>query len=278
MKIANQSNRIDKENRMKRTALAIAVGALSFGLTQSLLAQDEKPQANEQQQTNSEGVQQNEHDQEAQGAEVRVEGEPADVDVEQEPAEIQVEQQSPDVTVEQQPPEVTIEQPDPNVTVEQAEPNVTVEDQGEANIEVESAENVDAEMRDPNNQEQDASQQNKDEASEDQAEERNAFIDRNVSEIQGYAVYRQEDGEEVGDIERVVRDTQSGDIYVVITEGGFLGFGEDEMGYKVDDLELRNDNELVVRSSNSAQTGDYSSDQYEDIDSNQTLREAMQSN
>lgn len=278
MNIASQSKRIEKENRMKRTAIAIAVGALSFGLTQGLYAQDEELQANEQQQTNSEGAQQNELDQEGQGAEVRVEGEPADVDVEQEPAEIQVEQQSPDVTVEQQAPEVTIEQPDPNVTVEQAEPNVTVEEQGEANIEVESAENVDAEMHDPNKQDQNASQQNPDEASQDQAVQSNAFIDRDVREIEGYTVYRQEDGEEIGDIERVVRDTQSNDIYVVITKGGFLGFGEDEMGYKVDDLELRNDDELVIRSSDDGESGDYGSDQYEDIDSNQTLREAMQSN
>ncbi|WP_167470091.1 PRC-barrel domain-containing protein [Vreelandella andesensis] len=253
---------------MKRTALAIAVGALSLGLTQGLLAQDEKLLTNEQQQMNQGSLQNNDLDQEGQGAEVRVEGEPANVNVEQEPAEISVKQQAPDVTVEQQPPEVTIVQPDPNVTVEQAEPNVTVEKQGEANIEVESADNVDAEIRDSNNQD----------ASQNQATERNAFIDRNVGEIEGNTVYRQEDGEELGDIERVVRDTQTNDIYVVITKGGFLGFGEDEMGYKVDDLELRDDDEFVVRSSDVGETGDYGSDQYEDVDSNQTLREAMQSN
>ncbi|NYS62228.1 DUF6470 family protein [Vreelandella salicampi] len=253
---------------MKRTAIAIAVGALSFGLTQGLHAQDEESQANEQKQTNPEGTQGNEQ---GQGAKVRIEGEPADVDIEQEPAEIQVEQKSPNVTVEQQPPEVTIEQPDPNVTVEQAEPNITVEEPGEVDVEIESAENVDAEMRDTD-------EQNQDEASQDQASKGNAFIDREVREIEGYTVYSQEDDEEIGDIERVVRNTQSNDIYVVITEGGFFGFGEDEMGYKVDDLELRNDDELVVRSSDDGESGDYGSDQFENIDTNQTLREAMQSN
>ncbi|MCE9681709.1 hypothetical protein [Halomonas alkalisoli] len=40
---------------MKRTAIAIAVGALSIGLTQGLLAQDDDTQLNEQQQMTQDG-------------------------------------------------------------------------------------------------------------------------------------------------------------------------------------------------------------------------------
>ncbi|MDI5919642.1 DUF6470 family protein [Halomonas sp. LR5S13] len=261
---------------MKRTAIAIAVGALSIGISQGLLAEEESAQQNEQQKMNQEGGEIGQESQ-GQGTEVRVEGEPADVNVEQEPAEIRVEQQSPDVTVEQQPPKVTIEQPDPNVTVEQAEPNVTVEQTGEADVEVERAEEAEAEMRDPD--EEDPAQEDPEQNSQDhQSADGNDLTNMKVSEIEGYAVYSQEDDDEIGDVERVVRDTQNNDIYVVISQGGFLGFGKDEMGYKLDDLQIRNDDELVVRSSDDGESGDYGSDKYEDLDGNQTLSEAMQRN
>ncbi|MGJ7456499.1 PRC-barrel domain-containing protein [Halomonas sp. MA07-2] len=260
---------------MKRTAISIAVGALSIGLAQGVLAQDVDAERNEQQQMTQEGVQGSQ----AQGAEVRVEGEAADVTVEQEPAEIQVEQQPPNVTVEQQAPQVTIEQPDPNVSVEQADPNVTVEETGEASVEVERAQEVDAQMRDSDQQDQ--AQQERDQTSRDQTSrdgdsQGNDLMSLNVGDIQGYTIYSQEDGEEIGDVDRVVRDTQSNDIYVVVTKGGFLGFGKDEFGYKLDNVELRGDEELVVRSGDDGVSGDYSSDQYEDLDDNQTFMDSMQ--
>lgn len=240
---------------MKRTAIAIAVGALSAGLSHGLIAQETQ-------------------DEESQ-AEVRVEEEAADVDVEQQPAEVQVEQEPPDVTVEQQPPEVTIEQQDPNVDVEQAEPNVTVEQQGEADVEVERAEEAEAELRDSDEEQK---QEERDQESDEQATQGDDLMSMEVSELQGQTVFSRDDDEEIGEIERVVRDTESNETFVVISEGGFLGFGEDEMGYPIDELEIRNEGELVVQSSDSGESGDYSSDRYEDIDENQTLREATQGN
>lgn len=73
---------------MKRTAIAIAVGALSAGLAHGTFAQDEDVQ----QQSDSAQEQ----------PEVHIEEGAADVNVDQEPAEVQVDQQPPDVTVEQQ--------------------------------------------------------------------------------------------------------------------------------------------------------------------------------
>ncbi|MCE8017622.1 hypothetical protein HOP62_16210 [Halomonas sp. MCCC 1A17488] len=272
---------------MKRTAIAIAVGALSTGLSHGLLAQetqDEETQPlNEQQQMSEESAQ----DQGAQAqsgseaAEIQVEEEPADVNVDQEPAEVQVEQEPPDVQVEQNPPEVTIEQQDPNVDVEQAEPNVTVEKKGEADVEVEHAEEAEAEIRNPDeqqDQQQESEQDSQNQADQDQAAQGDDLMSMEVSEVEGQAVYSKQDDEKIGDVERVVRDTESNDTYVVISEGGFLGFGEDEMGYPIDELEIRSEGELVVESGDSGQSGDYGSDQYEELDDNQTLREAMQSN
>ncbi|MGJ7462002.1 hypothetical protein ACR80S_12945 [Halomonas sp. MA07-2] len=52
---------------MKKTAIAIAVGALSIGLSQGLLAQDEDAQLDEQQQMTQEGAQEYNLDQDSQG-------------------------------------------------------------------------------------------------------------------------------------------------------------------------------------------------------------------
>ncbi|MGJ7457459.1 hypothetical protein [Halomonas sp. RA08-2] len=52
---------------MKKTAIAIAVGALSIGLSQGLLAQDEDAQLDEQQQMTQEGAQEHNLDQDSQG-------------------------------------------------------------------------------------------------------------------------------------------------------------------------------------------------------------------
>ncbi|NIC05572.1 PRC-barrel domain-containing protein [Billgrantia bachuensis] len=264
---------------MKRTAIAIAVGALSAGLSHGLLAQetqDEETQPlNEQQQMQDQSSQ----TQSGSGsAEINVEEEPADVNVDQEPAEVQVQQEPPDVTVEQNPPEVTIEQQDPNVSVDQAEPEVTVEKEGEPNVEVQEAEDAEAKLKDSDEEQQQQDQQSQEQQNSEQASQENDLMSMEVSELQGKTVYSQEDEKEIGDVERVVRDTESNEAFVVISEGGFLGFGEDEMGYPVDELEIRNENELVVQSGDSGESGDYGSDQYEEIDGNQTLREAMQSN
>lgn len=261
---------------MKRTAISIAVGALSIGLSQGLLAQDEEAEVNERQQMTQEGA-----EGQGRGAEVHVEGESADISVEQEPAEIRVEQQPPNVTVEQQAPQVTIEQPDPNVSVEQADPNVTVEETGEASVEVERAHDVDAQMRDPDQRDeaqQEQSRQGDNQASRDRDSEADELMNMTVGDIEGYTIYSREDGKEIGDVDRVVRDTQNDDIYVVVTKGGFLGFGKDEFGYKLENVALRGggDEELVVHSGDEGISGDYGSDRYESLDGNATFRDSLQ--
>jgi hypothetical protein len=227
----SQSRQAKKERRMKRTAIAIAVGALSIGLAQGLLAQDE------------------ELDQEPQGQEeeVRDEDEPA------------------------------------GSSDEQAASDATVEESGDSDVE--PAEEAEDGMSDPDEEpdeeddsEQEISRQDPDQTPQDQAAEGNDLTNMEVSEILGFTVYSQEDDEEIGDVERVISDTQNDDIYVVIMQGGFLGFGKDEIGYKLDDLELRNDDELVVGSTDDGESGDYGSDRYEDLDGSQTLLEAMQGN
>lgn len=271
---------------MKRTAIAIAVGALSTGLSHGLLAADTQNDdaQNQSGQQMSEDSAQN--DQAGSQAEIRVEEEAADVNVDQEPADVTVEQEPPDVTVEQQPPEVTIEQQDPDVDVDQAEPDVTVEQQGEADVEVEHAEEAEAELlTDEQQQEQQQNAEEQDEQqpatqadSEDQAALGDALMSQTVSEIEGQTLFSQEDDEEIGEVERVVRDTESNELFVVIAEGGFLGFGEDEMGYSLDEIEVRAEEELQVQSSDRGESGDYGEARYEEVEDDLTLQEASQGN
>ncbi|RCV91525.1 DUF6470 family protein [Billgrantia montanilacus] len=242
---------------MKRTAIAIAVGALSTGLAHGVLAQDADAPQDEQQQMTQEN---------AQGTD----GE-TDIRVEQEPAEIVVEQEPPEVTVEQQAPEVTIEQPDPNVEIDQAEPEVTVEQQGEAEVRVEGADEASAEMRDDDERDQEREQEgmSEDDANGQDQADRGQGIE--VSELENLDLINQ-DGEELGDIERVVRDTQSGEIYVVVTEGGFLGFGEDEMAYPIENLEIRSDGEVVLQSQSGERSADeFDDDNFEELDGDERI-------
>ncbi|MCC5881154.1 MAG: PRC-barrel domain-containing protein [Halomonas sp.] len=275
---------------MKRTAIAIAVGALSTGLSYGVMAQEEEAQLGEQQ-----GVEEQERagepgetgfDPQGQGqqpygdddngnddgldndaddnATANVQAGETDVQVDQEPAEIEVEQEPPEVTVEQQAPDVTIEQPEPDVQVDQAEPNVTIEQEGEADVQVEEAEDASAEIRQADDEDAD---DQRDEGGQDQANRESI----EVSELENRDVVNQ-DGEELGDIDRVVRHIESQDTYVIVTEGGFLGFGEDEMAYPIENLEIRSEGEVVLQSqSGERSTDEFDDDDYEELDGDEQI-------
>ncbi len=302
---------------MKRTAIAIAVGALSTGLAHGVLAQDDDARQNlgEQQQMTQEGQQSGQANGEVNAGEgyetgfnaqgqggqsadtdgdnqdraangdfdVDVEQEPAEVNVDQEPAEIRVEQEPPEVTVEQQAPSVTIDQPDPDVTVDQAEPNVTVDQEGEANVRVEEADEATAEIRrDDDEDADDADREQRDQqglfdGDDDQDRDQTGqqqWDNLQVSDLEGRTLVTQ-DGEEIGEIDRVVRDTQENATYVVVSEGGFLGFGGDDMAYPLQDLQVRDDDGEVLLQSRSGERNadDFDDDRYEELDGDQRLGE-----
>ncbi|WP_010626897.1 PRC-barrel domain-containing protein [Halomonas sp. KM-1] len=327
---------------MKRTAIAIAVGALSTGLSHGVLAQDvqdEDPQhhlGEPQQMTDEDAQGQEQFDEEQAGEpgetgfdphgqgqqpyaddnefdndefentefedeeeeigtaddtddddgldeDTQVEASPGetDVEVDQEPAEIEVEQEPPEVTVEQQSPDVTIEQPEPDVEVDQAEPDVTVEQEGEADVQVEEAEDASAEIRQQDDEateeerDQDGifddDQNGQDQAAQDQVGQQQ--MDMQVSDLEGRDIVTQ-DGDEVGDVERVVRDTQSNETYVIVSEGGFLGFGGDEAAYPIENLEIRSEGELILQSqSGERSVDDFEQDNLEELDGDERLME-----
>ncbi|WP_444676901.1 PRC-barrel domain-containing protein [Halomonas sp. E19] len=299
---------------MKRTAIAIAVGALSTGLAHGVLAQDDDAQQHlgEQHQMTQEGEQNGQQNDEVRAGEgyetgfnaqgqggqdadttgdnqdrannddfdVDVEQEPAEVSVDQEPAEIRVEQEPPEVTVEQQAPNVTIDQPDPEVDVDQAEPEVTVDQEGEANVRVEEADEATAEIRSDDDDDADREQREQQglfdddgDRDRDQAGQQD-LGNMQVSDLEGRTLVTQ-DGEEIGEIDRVVRDTQENATYVVVSEGGFLGFGGDEMAYPLQDIQVRDDDGEVLLQSRSGERNadDFDDDRYEELDGDERLGE-----
>lgn len=266
---------------MKRTALAIAIGAICTGLSGGVLAQEENQ--NDDDSTNETTQQEEERPQEQQGAsetmDVDVEQEPAEIEVEQESPEITVEQSAPDVTIEQPEPEVTIEQPEPNVTVENAEPNVTVEQGGEAEVKIEQADDAQVDVNNDEEGKKEDRKQEEDRQQSDQADQENSLMSHQASDLEGMTVINQE-GEEVGDIQHIAKHNDSGELHAIISVGGFWGIGATEIALPLEELNLQDDQLLVDADYGGDEiedsSDDYQEDQYSEVDSDITLSEARE--
>lgn len=259
---------------MKRTALAIAIGAVCAGLSGGVLAQQDN-----QDETDNRNVttQQQEMSEQDQGSSDNT----RDINVDQEPAEVEVEQDKPDITVEQSQPEVTIDQPEPDVTVEDAEPDVTVEQTGEPDVTVEQAE--DAEVDVNQDEEQDRERQQRDQAEQnnqtDQNGQENSLMSQQVSDLEGMTVMNQED-EEIGDVQHIAKHDDSGDLFAIVSVGGIWGFGATDIALPLNNMQFEND-QLVVNTNYGEDeiedsSNDYQEDEYSEVDGDMTLSEAQQ--
>ncbi|MGQ7261612.1 PRC-barrel domain-containing protein [Vreelandella sp. V005] len=274
---------------MKRTALAIAIGAVCTSLSTGVLAQEENrndtSNANQaSQQQGSNGQTQPSNNNQTRDSETR------DINVEQKPAEVKVEQDKPDITVEQSQPEVTIEQPEPNVTVEEAEPNVTVEQTGEPEVTVEQAEdaevnvNQDEQERQQDNQQRDQASQNQtDQADQnnqtDRNDQSNPLMSQRASDLEGRSIANRE-GEEIGEVQHIAKHNDSGELFAIVSVGGFWGIGATDIALPLNDVHVEDD-QLVVSTtygSNEIEdsSNDYQEDEYSEVDSDMTLSEAKQ--
>lgn len=247
---------------MKRTALAMAIGAISIGLSGAVLAQE-----NSQDDTENANQMTQEQNQRS-GDETR------DINVDQKPAQIEVEQESPDITVDQAQPEVTITQPEPEVTVEKAEPNVTVEQTGETEVTVEQADDAQVSV---NQDEKEQERQQPDQA--DQNNQENSLMSHQVSDLEGMTVINLED-EEIGDVQHIAKHDNSGELFAIVSVGGLWGIGATDIALSINEMQLQND-QLVVSTDYGEDeiedsSNDYQEDEYSEVDSDMTLSEAQQ--
>ncbi len=267
---------------MKRTTLAIVIGAICAGTSGSLMAQDTDTDNADRMDQQTRTVETNQARTNDDTMDVQVEREPAEVQVEQESPDITVEQSQPDVTIEQPEPEVTIEQPEPNVTVEQAEPNVNVEQQGQPDVEVEQADdaNVDINENDDERQERNATANETDRA--DRAghnDQDDTFMSQQVSDIEGTTVVNQND-EEIGDVEHIARHNGTGELFAIISVGGIWGLGSTDIALPLNEMQYDNDRLVMDTTYGSDEIEDssdeYNEDDYTEVDGNMTLSEARQ--
>ena len=271
---------------MKRTTLAIAIGAICTGLSGGVLAQDNNQnntdaseRMTQQQDATAQTQQQSTASDRNTGAQptdetmdVQVDQEPAEVKVQQESPDIKVEQSQPEVTIEQPEPKVTIEQPEPNVTVEEAEPNVTVEQSGEPEVTVEQADDAQVDVNNDDEQERQR-------AGQDNQGQNDSLMTQQVSDLEGMTVVNQED-EEIGDVQHIAQHNDSGDLYAIISVGGIWGFGATDIALPVDEMQFENDQLVMNTEYGSDQieesSEDYNEDSYTQVDSEMTLSEAQQ--
>ena len=101
-----------------------------------------------------------------------------------------------------------------------------------------------------------------------QAGQKGQMIQKRVSELTGKQVVNRQ-GEQVGDIDKIVRQGQGGQPQAVISVGGFLGMGDKEVAVPLDRLSMQEDKivlpqEMASKSALERQP-EWRKDQYQEI-------------
>ena len=81
-------------------------------------------------------------------------------------------------------------------------------------------------------------------------------------------------GDEIGEVEEIVRDKQTGTLHAVVSVGGFLGIGDKEVAIALDDLKLKNEQLLTSQASTEEQLKAYPAyeeDRYEEVEDEQLV-------
>ncbi len=103
------------------------------------------------------------------------------------------------------------------------------------------------------------------------------IMQRQVSDLEGESVQDQE-GQNLGDIEMVVRDRQSGRISAVLGVGGFLGLGEKRVALPTDQLQVDQDGKIVATIGASAdelkRQANFDGNRYDKLSGPQVLTQA----
>ncbi|MCB8888752.1 PRC-barrel domain-containing protein [Halomonas malpeensis] len=90
-----------------------------------------------------------------------------------------------------------------------------------------------------------------------------------ISDVEGMTVVNQE-GEEIGDVDNVVEHNDSGDLYAVVSVGGFWGFGATDLALPLQEMTLEDD-QLIMQTpygSDEIESAaeEYNEDDYSSID------------
>lgn len=177
-------------------------------------------------------------------AKVEVDAPAPDVEVTQAQPQVSVEQKEPEVRVEQAEPQVNVETAQANVAVQSEEPKVVIE-QGEPEVVVEKVTEV--EETDVAMAETDAAPKAMDEDTADVktvVATDEASLGVSFDELEGETAYNN-NGEEIGSVDEVVREKATGNMFLVVSVGGILGIGDTDIVFPMSDVSMNGDKVMV---------------------------------
>lgn len=201
------------------------------------------------------------------------------VEIDAPPPEVEVTQAKPNVTVNQYKPQVSVEQKDPVVSVETAEAEVQVEseepkvvvEQAEPEVVIERVSAADANIQDaaeapaetetalaesgdesaaPAGEpapEQTATQTAEADGAAGQSAAAVAWPGGTPKSLEGETVVNAA-GEDIGSVDEVVRESASGDLFVVVSVGGFLGIGDKDVVFPLSEVSIEDDRVVIATS------------------------------
>ncbi|WP_226576391.1 PRC-barrel domain-containing protein [Acuticoccus sediminis] len=215
---------------------------------------------------------------------VVVDAPPPQVEVQQAKPKVTVKQNEPKVTVTQPEPKVTVETAKPNVEVKTAEPKVVVNQakpevviekvKSDDNVKVESASNDAADSDAADDADATAAMNTEagkagDEATAEVAQndamprktdatepaaaptgadvaaaKESAALDISAEEIEGVTATNNT-GDDIGTIDELVIEKATGDRYVVVSVGGFLGIGDKDIAFPLSDVSMEGDRAVI---------------------------------
>ncbi|GAB2791888.1 hypothetical protein GCM10027040_17490 [Halomonas shantousis] len=150
---------------------------------------------------------------------------------------------------------------------------MSVQQQGQPEVEIEKAGEAQVDVERPDDQQQ-QNQQGQ------QQSGASSLMSMQASDLEGKAVVNQ-NGQEIGDIDRIAQHTQNNRLYGIVTVGGFWGIGGEEIALPLEEMQLEND-QLVMQTNRGEdeikQSADsYNESDYRELEGDQTLSEAAQS-
>ncbi|MBZ0331173.1 PRC-barrel domain-containing protein [Halomonas sp. ANAO-440] len=244
-----------KRNGMKRTLLAIAIGAISAGLAGGALAQD----AEDENELNGDAAMSEEQpEQVTEDPENALDRDENDLDSQGDDVEDYEDMDADDMDVD------------------------TTDDDMADDMDVdETADDMDTEGMDTEGMEADEAPATGADDAFDEAGPAEATLDESlgsmqVSELEGMTVINMED-KEIGDIQEVVKHNDTGDLHAVITVGGFWGMGGTDITLPLAEM-LLEDDQLVFQQTYGEDelesTNEYDEERYSEVDDDLTLSEA----
>lgn len=281
--------------QMKRTLLAIAIGAISAGLAGGALAQaTENDTANDEQQEQLLDNQEAQGGQEARSGdqdEAATGGQDTDTDTDEGDADLD------DLDAESELPEEGDDAEDYEAIDDDLEGDQADEDAEQADDAAAQADDDAMQADDAVDQDDTAAQPGAvgqaDEGGQAGAADgfaatgpadvgqgaqlHDSLSGLMVSEVQGMTVVNQ-NGDNLGRVENVVRHDDAGDLHVIITVGGFWIFGGSDVALPLADMQLEGEQlvlqDIIGEDELDGMASGYDEDRYSDVDGNLMLSEA----